>query len=800
MKFSAWMKTFSFLLVLLLTALPAAGGNFFSSPEDIKKLEKELAAAPDIEKSRILNLLSMAYWWHTENPEKIREYAEQALTWARKFNDKKQEAIAWANIGLFHMRDYDYPKATELAQKSLAMAEQERHRDGTLHALTVLSEIHGHIPDYPETLKIYRRIRAIHEEINDIKGIADTTLNIASVLYQDGKTSTALTYYEEALTLFETAGAVDETLNTLLRIGAIHAQFGDNHKALEYFIQVVKAGEARQLNFYVAVAFNRMGKVYEALNDYSNALEYYKKSLALYRKIDDTPGVVALLINIGGVHKALRQYDLALSNLYEAQRLKIRMDNALRLGAADIFLQIGHVFLEKKTYGPAMDYYQKALELGKQFKGQYTEAKSLHYIGRINLARGLRISALEYFRESLGISEKLEDSALTRDNCKRLSDTYAELRKHREALAFYKRYAALKDRIFNETSRKTIAEIQTKYETEKKEQEIELLTKNNQIQKLKINRQRIIRNGIFVVFFLLLIILAQLLRRYRYLLAFWKRKNYIGHYKVIEQLASGGMGIIYKAYDVLDKSRTYAVKVLRDEYFADETQKRRFKNEASIIDSFSHPNIVRIIERGESGGNLYIVMELLEGQSLADAVADAGSLPVDTVLKIMIQVTDALVKVHGKNIIHRDMKPENIMLIKTRKNPYFVKLLDFGLAKTKAYSRLTKTGLILGTIYYLSPEQILDTGVSTASDIYALGIMCCEILTGHKPFEADNEDGVISRILNHRPLEPSRFNPEVPVKLDLLLLDMLAKEPENRPTAPQVLDALKEIRDDEKTK
>jgi serine/threonine-protein kinase len=133
------------------------------------------------------------------------------------------------------------------------------------------------------------------------------------------------------------------------------------------------------------------------------------------------------------------------------------------------------------------------------------------------------------------------------------------------------------------------------------------------------------------------------------------------------------------------------------------------------------------------------------------------------------------------------------MIVDTSDNPYFVKLLDFGLAKTKTFTRLTKTGLILGSIYYLSPEQILETGVTTASDIYSLGIICSEMLTGQKPFEGTTEDNIINRILNKDPLPPSVSRPDIPETLNLLVMAMIDKDPNLRPPADSVMEAIKEI-------
>jgi serine/threonine-protein kinase len=189
-------------------------------------------------------------------------------------------------------------------------------------------------------------------------------------------------------------------------------------------------------------------------------------------------------------------------------------------------------------------------------------------------------------------------------------------------------------------------------------------------------------------------------------------------------------------------------------------------------------------------------MELINGKNLSEIIKEEGMLSIETVLNILTQVVDALVKIHKRNIIHRDLKPENIMIVKTPGNPYFVKLLDFGLAKTKAFSRLTKTGIVLGTIYYLSPEQVMDSGISPASDIYSMGVICCEMLIGQKPFDGEAETIIVGKILDNKPLQLSGFRSDIPGKLDQLLKKMIGKNPEERPSAEAVLNTLIELKEE----
>jgi ligand-binding sensor domain-containing protein/tRNA A-37 threonylcarbamoyl transferase component Bud32 len=282
-------------------------------------------------------------------------------------------------------------------------------------------------------------------------------------------------------------------------------------------------------------------------------------------------------------------------------------------------------------------------------------------------------------------------------------------------------------------------------------------------------------------------------RKYLTLSSFWKRQKYVGQFKLLDKIGAGGMGTVYKATNLMDRNQTVAVKVLRDDLFNDESSVKRFKQEAAIIDQLDHPNIIRIIERGQAKNNLFIAMEFLQGKTLSQKIQEKKKLGLNEAVHIMAQVADAMAKIHGKNIIHRDVKPDNIMLIEKAGDPNFVKLLDFGLAKTQYQTRLTQTGIVIGTINYLSPEQISGSGSSPASDIYALGIMFYEMVTGEKPFFGETTIDIMKQILDKTPIEPIRFCFDISFELNRLIMEMLHKEEEKRPTITEVLQRLRII-------
>jgi serine/threonine protein kinase len=261
----------------------------------------------------------------------------------------------------------------------------------------------------------------------------------------------------------------------------------------------------------------------------------------------------------------------------------------------------------------------------------------------------------------------------------------------------------------------------------------------------------------------------------------------------MEKLGSGGMGSIYKAHNLMDKSDIAAVKILREELFADDNNKKRFKREAAIIDKLRHPNIIRVFEVGISKEKLFLAMEYLEGKTLEDKIKDEGQLRLRESLHIMVQISDAITYIHSKNIIHRDLKPANIMLIEKNGDPNFVKLLDFGLAKIELETRLTQTGNFLGTLQYLAPEQVLDAYSVPANDIFSMGVIFYLMLCGKRPFAGETAIDIMRQVIIKEPAKVSECSPGIPAELDTLVMKMLAKEPGQRPSAESVRDTLQRL-------
>jgi Tol biopolymer transport system component len=272
-----------------------------------------------------------------------------------------------------------------------------------------------------------------------------------------------------------------------------------------------------------------------------------------------------------------------------------------------------------------------------------------------------------------------------------------------------------------------------------------------------------------------------------------------GPYEILSALGAGGMGEVYKARDTR-LERIVALKILPDVLAADPQFRDRFDREARSISQLDHPHICALYDVGEQGGTAYLVMQYLEGETLADRLAK-GALPIDQALQIAIQIADALVAAHRAGIVHRDLKPGNIMLSKTG-----AKLLDFGLAKTGAAfvgvpsqsiptaAPITQPGSILGTFQYMAPEQIEGQDADARTDIFAFGVVVYEMVTGRKAFAGNTTASLIGAILKDQPAPLSTVQSVTPAALDWTVRQCLAKEPDARwQTARDLLAALKWI-------
>lgn len=246
-------------------------------------------------------------------------------------------------------------------------------------------------------------------------------------------------------------------------------------------------------------------------------------------------------------------------------------------------------------------------------------------------------------------------------------------------------------------------------------------------------------------------------------------------YEIVKSIGEGGMANVYMAKDtILD--RKVAIKVLRGDLSHDEKFIRRFQREALSVSNLSHPNIVEVYDVGEEDGQHYIVMEYIEGKTLKQLLQKRGSLTLSEVIDIMNQLTDGLAHAHDAYIIHRDIKPQNIMI----QDDGLIKITDFGIAMALNSTQLTQTNSVMGSVHYLPPEQANGKGSTIKSDIYSLGILMYELLTGGVPFKGDNAVEIALKHLKEKIPSIRRQNPTIPQSVENIVLKATAKNPKNR--------------------
>ncbi len=260
--------------------------------------------------------------------------------------------------------------------------------------------------------------------------------------------------------------------------------------------------------------------------------------------------------------------------------------------------------------------------------------------------------------------------------------------------------------------------------------------------------------------------------------AFKPAELFAGRYEVLRTVGTGGMGVVYKAHD-RELGEDVAIKMLHPDLLkGDGTAIRRLKAETRLARRISHRNVVRTHDFGEWQGACYVTMEFVEGMTVRQLIETRGPLGVSAALAIATQLADALEVAHQQGVIHRDIKPQNLLLDVAG----VLKVMDFGVARLVEHTAmLTQAGMVVGTPAYMSPEQLLAEAVDGRSDLYSAGVVLYECLTGRLPFEAKSPISLIAKVLHDEPAPPATLNADIPPALSALILRLLGKRPEDRP-------------------
>ncbi len=256
-------------------------------------------------------------------------------------------------------------------------------------------------------------------------------------------------------------------------------------------------------------------------------------------------------------------------------------------------------------------------------------------------------------------------------------------------------------------------------------------------------------------------------------------------YELLERIGDGGMAEVYRAHDT-QLDRFVAIKILHPQFTNDESFIERFRREAKGAARLSHPNIVNIYDVGASDGKYYIVMEYIKGETLKDKINREAPLPINTTLQIVKEIAEALENAHANNLVHCDIKPHNILLNEAG----HVKVADFGIARATTSSTITYTGSVVGSVHYFSPEQARGNTISPKSDIYSLGVVMYEMLTGQVPFNGETAVSIAIKHIQDAPIPPHELRADVPPLVEAIVLKAMDKNPDNRFTSTELINEI----------
>jgi tRNA A-37 threonylcarbamoyl transferase component Bud32/tetratricopeptide (TPR) repeat protein len=546
----------------------------------------------------------------------------------------------------------------------------------------------------------------------------------------------SIRYYQQALELCQPEDLyTSELFDVYMRISVNFRTSGDN-AASKSFIE--KAALYIRTPAEKALYHSQLAITLKQTNDLDSAIEQNKFSLLLYQELNMPRRAAAIIFNIGLIEYERKNLQLALEKFVEA--------SAASETSKDITFHLRIKLNQAKLYDELNqpDHAEHALltcqKLLKQITNHRLEADVYQALSEHNKRRGRFETALNHLEQ----------------------------------------YTTAREKLLDQTRTAALAQAQEELGTQIKDQEIIILRKEKLLQ--------------LTIFSALLIIvciaLFFLVRKVSHLLTFWKKQKFIGQYRLLSCIGSGGMGVVHLAQSLKDKTRHVAIKILKEELLTNEENRRRFKREGEIMDRLQHPNIVKVFERGEDNGRHYLALEYLSGRTLEEFIKETPNWPLWRKLTIMIQVCSALRAVHDSGIVHRDLKPSNIMICNADDGTEQAKLLDFGLAHLWYHSKLTQTGVIMGTLCYQAPEQFETLSSGPKTDIYALGLIFYEILRGSLISTEESISNLSRKILMGQVQESFRFPVDTPSDLCELLREMADKNSQKRPAIQMVFEKI----------
>ncbi len=457
----------------------------FAQQNKIDSLENLLTATKDTQRINILNELSKQY--RNREPEKSVKYAEEALSSSEKSEYKLGASIALINIGTFYLFQGEIPKAKELYNRSLKLAKEIDAKVEIATALMCIGLSYDFTGDFSKALKEYEKALEMAKKSGDKKILTSVYMNIGNTHNAQGIYDKAIEFYTKSLQIAEETNDKRMIAYSLGNIGHNYQLTGNFSKALEFQLKSLKITEELGDKKGMAIGYLNIGKLYHSQGNFTNSIEYYNRSLKIAEEINDAPTIGQIYNNIGIVYLDESDFSNALEHFSKA--LKICEETGNKSDIASALGNIGIVYKNKKEYDKALNYYQKAIQINLELEDKKGTAINYINIGNIYADKKDFTNALKYLIMGKELTEQIDAKEISMGSYRAIAETYLGAQDFRSAYKYLQMYSDSKDSLLNETTNRQIAEMQTKYETEKKELQIENLNKEKALQGAEIKQK-----------------------------------------------------------------------------------------------------------------------------------------------------------------------------------------------------------------------------------------------------------------------------------------------------------------------
>ncbi len=488
------------LYILLLILFIPNALSFGNKQTKIDSLENKLKTAKGIEKIKTYNSLSTEY--KLKVPEKAFDYANKAFQLSKELNNEKQQAESLYNLGEALYYKNNLKKSLDYYFKSLKIFMKFGTNERTANLLNDIGIVYNDLDNYNKALEYYQKSLHLKEKINDKEGIAQSLNNIGLAYDNMSEYDKALEYYIKSLKIEQELNNKEGIAQSNMNIGNIYEAWGNYEKALKYCLKALKTDEELNIKEDIAMVTNNIGIIYDDWGNNEKALEYYEKSLTIEKELGNKNGIAQSYNNIAIIYDDIGNYEKASEYYEKSLKLQRQLGNKRQISL--LLSNIGELNNTKRDYNKALEYYKKSLLIDKEIFNYRSIAQTYNQIGNVYVNLKNIKKAIKYYNKSLKMAKSIKSIETILENYKGFSNAYFSSGNYKKAFNYSNLYHTLKDSIFNDKSQKQITQIQTGYEIEKKEKEIELLNKEKQLKNIEIHQKKeeIKKQKILIIFFI----------------------------------------------------------------------------------------------------------------------------------------------------------------------------------------------------------------------------------------------------------------------------------------------------------